>query len=567
MKKYILVFSLLFVLFSCKQNRDFSDSSHISMGEYDSVAVENLAVLCKVWGFLKYYHPKVAAGKYNWDYELFEIMPSVINAKSTSDRNKILYKWTKGLGNIKESKHPAVIDSANIKMYPDLVWTEDVSILGNDIVKLLSEIKNAERKDSCHYVGFVRLRSGEIGNPVFKNEEAYEKRAYPDTGYRLLSLFRYWNIIQYYFPYRYLIDDNWHDVLVEFIPQFIDAKNKLEYKFALLKLIARVSDTHANIWEDTALDEYRGLRCAPFEITFIEDKAVVTDYYKPINIGCNIQKGDVILSIDSVSTDSIIKKQLPYTPASNYPTKLRNIAMNLLRTNNEKLLIKYVRNSSVYSDSIFCPLIENIRGTEKAQKDKALVKMLDGDITYLYLGSTKEDSVPTNIQSKGLIIDLRCYPNYNKIKGYWDYNYLYPDSLPFVKCTYGSYIYPGMFTYSPALKAGKFNPDYYKGKKIILINEISQSHAEFMTMKYRCTPNTIVIGSTTAGADGNISGILLPGGIRTIITGIGIYYPDGTETQRIGIIPDIEIKPTIKGIREGRDEVLEKAIELINDNH
>ena len=45
---------------------------------------------------------------------------------------------------------------------------------------------------------------------------------------------------------------------------------------------------------------------------------------------------------------------------------------------------------------------------------------------------------------------------------------------------------------------------------------------------------------------------------------IGVYYPDGKETQRIGIVPDIEIKPTIAGIRSGRDELLEKAIELIN---
>jgi len=74
------------------------------------------------------------------------------------------------------------------------------------------------------------------------------------------------------------------------------------------------------------------------------------------------------------------------------------------------------------------------------------------------------------------------------------------------------------------------------------------------------------VGSTTAGADGNVSVILLPGGLRTSISGIGVYYPDGTETQRVGIIPDIIVKPTIKGIKEGNDEVLDKALELINMN-
>ena len=48
------------------------------------------------------------------------------------------------------------------------------------------------------------------------------------------------------------------------------------------------------------------------------------------------------------------------------------------------------------------------------------------------------------------------------------------------------------------------------------------------------------------------------------MTGMGVYYPDGRETQRIGMIPDIEVKPTIAGIKAGKDEVLQKAIELIN---
>ena len=57
--------------------------------------------------------------------------------------------------------------------------------------------------------------------------------------------------------------------------------------------------------------------------------------------------------------------------------------------------------------------------------------------------------------------------------------------------------------------------------------------------------------------------MVLPGGLGTVISGLGVYYPDGEETQRIGIVPDIEVKRTIQGVREQRDELLEKAIELI----
>ena len=111
----------------------------------------------------------------------------------------------------------------------------------------------------------------------------------------------------------------------------------------------------------------------------------------------------------------------------------------------------------------------------------------------------------------------------------------------------------------------KKNPDYYKGKVVILINEISQSQAEYTTMALRVAPNASVVGSTTAAADGNVSPFFLPGNLRTMISGIGVYYPDGRETQRIGIVPDVEVKPTIEGIRAGRDELLEKAMEIIRE--
>jgi C-terminal processing protease CtpA/Prc len=47
-------------------------------------------------------------------------------------------------------------------------------------------------------------------------------------------------------------------------------------------------------------------------------------------------------------------------------------------------------------------------------------------------------------------------------------------------------------------------------------------------------------------------------------SGVGVYYPDSRETQRVGIVPDLIIKSTIKGIADGRGKLLEKAIKIIN---
>ena len=85
-------------------------------------------------------------------------------------------------------------------------------------------------------------------------------------------------------------------------------------------------------------------------------------------------------------------------------------------------------------------------------------------------------------------------------------------------------------------------------------------------MALRAAPRVKVFGSMTAGADGDVSPIVLPGNFRTGISAIGVFYPDRKPTQRIGIVPDKIIEPTIAGIRAGRDEVLEAALEALSTN-
>jgi C-terminal processing protease CtpA/Prc len=381
-------------------------------------------------------------------------------------------------------------------------------------------------------------------------------------------LYRYWNIIQYFFPYKNLIQENWNDVLTEFLPKFLNITGELDYKLTVLALIARIHDTHANIWgNDVTLQSYKGANYAPVYAKFIENQAVVTDFIntKSGNM-TGLQKGDIIVSVNNKSLDKIIEEKLPITPASNYPTQLRDIARDLLRTNDTVLDITFKRNSSISPLKLKCYSPKNINVYENYYKKDTCFKLITPEIAYIYPGTIKNDYLPKIMaevqRTRGLIIDLRCYPSQFIVFSLSEY--LMPDTISFVKFTKTTINNPGLFTYYTTLKVGKRNKEYYKGKVVIIVNEITQSNAEYTTMAFRVAPKATVIGSTTAGADGNVSEIYLPGGIRTMISGIGVYYPDGKETQRIGIVPDIEVKPTIRGILEGKDELLDKAIEIIN---
>jgi C-terminal processing protease CtpA/Prc len=74
-----------------------------------------------------------------------------------------------------------------------------------------------------------------------------------------------------------------------------------------------------------------------------------------------------------------------------------------------------------------------------------------------------------------------------------------------------------------------------------------------------------LVGSNTAGTNGDVTAIALPGGLFVTFTGHDIRHADGRRLQRIGIPPHVVVRPTRAGLRAGRDEVLEKALSLARD--
>src|SRR5690606_38807664 len=255
-----------------------------------------------------------------------------------------------------------------------------------------------------------------------------------------------------------------------------------------------------------------------------------------------------------------------YYPASNEPTRLRDISADILRSNSDNMEIEFVSENSITQKKtlkLYPKDSLDIYRWYRKSDDKSF-KMLDNNIGYITLQTIKEEDIAQIKDefknTKGIIIDIRNYPS--TFVPFSLGSYFVSSSTPFVKFTNGNVDNPGEFTFTSNLEIPSQGKTY-KGKLVVLVNELSQSQAEYTSMAFRAGDNTKIIGSTTAGADGNVSAIMLPGGLRTMISGIGVNYPNGEETQRVGIIPDIEFKPTIEGIRNGNDELIEKAIEII----
>lgn len=544
-------------------DKEYDNNSNITFPKLDNQVLNNLDLLGRFWGFLKYYHPEIASGKYNWDYELFRVLPNYLNTKNNEERDKVLTTWIEKYGKIPTCKKCKLTPN-NAVLKPDIYWIDEPYI-SNTLKSKLQEIYNNRNQGENYYIAL----HPNVGNPDFTNEKPYSNMAFPDNGFRLLSLYKYWNIIEYFFPNKHLTDKKWKTVLKEYIPKFINSNNELEYELAAVQLIAEVNDTHANLWGGgDKISGLRGNNFAPFRGDFIENKFVVTDYYNPEFLESNKLKiGDIITHINGRTIEFIIDSLKTYYPSSNKAAMLRDISIDLLRSSEETTELKYISQSQNKQHEI--TLYEkgklNMYHWYKPNKDEKCFKILDGNIGYITLANIRNEDISeikkTFIDTKGIIIDIRNYPS--TFVPFSLGSYFMAESTPFAKFTNGNIDNPGEFTFTKNIEIPNQGKTY-NGKLVVLVNENSQSQAEYTAMAFRAAKNSIIVGSQTAGADGNVSQIFLPGGLRTMISGIGVYYPDGTETQRVGIIPDIEVKPTIEGIIKGKDEVLEKAIQIIN---
>jgi C-terminal processing protease CtpA/Prc len=512
-----------------------------------------------VWGFAKYHHPLLMGGQHNWDYELFRAVPQVLSAPDREAAAGTIVAWLDSLGAIPNCT-PCAQLPGQAHLLPDIGWIDDPADLGADLSALLQTMyQNRVPAGGQRYVSFVP----NAGNPDLSAEELYANHPTPDAGYRLLALFRFWNIIQYWFPYRDVMDEDWDSVLSEFIPTVLRPLDADEYRLAMIMLAGRVHDTHANVWGALHLRPPTGNDEVPVLLRFVEGNPVVTGYsHETYGPATGLQVGDEIHSIDGTTVESLVDSLRVYYAASNDASRLRDMAWSLTRGSGPAT-IGGVGASGAFE--LFIPRVPrselDLGPARTHELPGPTFRMLADDVAYLKLSSALAANAADYIQqAQGaavLVIDCRSYPSEMMVFALGGHLVEGPEA--FARFTKADPSNPGAFVWTDPVAHTPVEPRF-TGKVVILVDEVTQSSAEYHAMAFRAARDAIVVGSTTAGADGNVSRIPLPGDVESMISGIGVFYPDRTPTQRIGIIPDLVVRPTVAGILAGRDEVLEAGV-------
>lgn len=522
----------------------------------DLSKVDRMYYTCKIWGYLKYYHPLVSKGSFDWDEKLQKVLGITENHQSYTQFSEYMARWIYYMGEIKPCTtcSQRSMDDEFLANF-DLSWTQD-SRFTDEFKKTMKNIERNRFQGNHFYID-----QGKVGEFIPKNENPFLDLNWKDEGQRLIALFRYWNYIEYFYPYKYLTDQDWDDVLKEMIPKFIDAKTRLDFHLAMLELVVKIDDSHAGLMT-SVLDEMPYYNYLPAKFEMIENQAVITEIIDREKARMDdLQVGDIIKTINNKSVAQIHEGNKKYIWGSNDAVKDRSVYHTLFMGMQGPVQAVIERDGTSKTANLNFYKYSDLSYEKKAPKPKWTSP--SDSIGYVNLGVLTTGDVEqmmSELMDKTVIIfDVRNNPKgtYKALA-----NYLNPIDTTFAIYTKPDFSYPGKFVWQGEATCGTSNEDYYKGKVILLVDENTQSHAEFTCMSLQTAPNVVVVGSQTAGTDGKVTKFPIVSRLYTAMSGMGVYYPNREAAQRVGIVPDYKVDRTIAGVVAGKDEILDKATEL-----
>jgi C-terminal processing protease CtpA/Prc len=391
---------------------------------------------------------------------------------------------------------------------------------------------------------------------------------YPSAGYRVLAAARLWSTIRLFYPYKSLIGENWDDQFRAALPAVEKARDAAEYGKAIAAFAAHIHDTHVSV-TSAALREFIGAVPIGASARLIENQLVITSIADSSAERAGLRVGDVVVSVDGETVGARMARLTPFFAAST-PAALRYRLESVVLygpTATPAQLV--VRGAGADNRTLSVPRSPSFMAALRYDRRGSIIRVLPGNVGYIDFDRLPPSMVDSAFRilagTKAIVLDDRGYPQGTAWAIASRLN-IHPG--PVVGAKFRRLIVSSpdttrttVFEFDqpiPRATAAK-----YAGKTVLLVDERTISQAEHSGLFFEAANGTEFIGSPTMGANGDVTNVSLPGGISITFTGHDVRHADGRQLQRVGLVPDVPVTPTIGGIRAGRDEVLEAAVKYV----
>lgn len=551
----------------------------------------------KTWNYLKYYHPDLASGKVDADSLFFKYLPEIQTAKGDEVFNDVIHVLLSNLstplpGNsLKEEAIGLLTKNLNF------TWLDDKILNNGNRQELQKIFQNRYTGESHHYIPNQSFNA----DLPHEKEYAFLKRDSIPMEYQLLALAKILGVVDYLDPHKYLMGPFEEEVKDE-IFFVVDRNKENDYELMLLGLAAAFQDSHTFSFYkqlSTRKTIFKNAYYPPFDYQVFEDGILVTDVIVPeLCEGHDLKVGDYITSVNGWPVQNKISDLSLFLSVSNKQTLIyhlsdyiENLVWDLDRKEVNLEVLRGVESQNktipfIGSGDPNLKLLNNYLGSRPSKRveDESLI-VLKNDIAYFRIDNVfrlienvedakidhQMDSILNLAKSKkGIVFDMRGYPDWGGFVPNYIVKSFGKDLIPYAKYyqvnkqKIGTYeLKTNLDTYyNPELKLA--GSPAYEGKVVIIVNPATQSMSEWNTMCLQHVfPDAVTIGEQSAGADGDLKTLNLPGGYKLDFTGNAIFYPDGQNAQRVGVKIDVPVKLTRENYSKDTDVMLQKAIELI----
>lgn len=430
-----------------------------------------------------------------------------------------------GDGSIVTLRTSELIDEDGYSAEPAPMMTLAAQTAESDVLAAalqLAKPRGARRR------GASSMSSAPLGDYEWQADATFATSNVPSPEERILAGYRLWNVVHFFHGSRERLGDwNLNDV----VWALEHAATRRDYELALAEMLAKVPDAQALVDAPSVL-ALRGAAAPPFELMPVEGKPVVIS-----SSAEQVKAGDELLRIDGRDAAERRSELARYASPL---TAVRDLAKGTAGTTSAFTFRR--PDGSQYEVSL-------ARSANTVVNPAKAWRILDGNIAYVDVSAvTDVAALLADVAStRAMILDLRSErvnPDIAKR--------LNPVGSGVASMTRIPVLLGGALQYADAADVVSAQTTY-AGAIIALVDERTPSGAALVLSGAR------LVGTAGASGQGELSHLVVPGNIAIRFTGSEIRSPDGDSA----IDPDYKVERTIRGIAQGRDEVLEAALAVV----
>jgi C-terminal processing protease CtpA/Prc len=380
-----------------------------------------------------------------------------------------------------------------------------------------------------------------------------------DRATRVADVALAWNIFQHFYPYFDVVKTDWQKALREALASAANDPNERAFLDTLRRLVAQLHDGHGGVYHSSALAS----STVPALFGWVEEHLVVTDVMAE---GANgLQPGDLVLKVDGrPSVEVLAEREALISGATSQWRRYSALTYGWMGAKDSEITLE-VQTQDGPARSVRLRRTIQVQTLKETRPPK--IHELKPGVFYLDLERITDPDLqavlPQLEKATGIVFDLRGYPRVSPMlishlidKPVQSARWLVPIITMPDQQNLTEYDTGGRWTLEPIATR-------LKAKTAFLIDGRAISYAESFMGIIEAYKLAEIVGTPTAGTNGNINPFILPGGYQVIWTGMKVLKHDGSQHHGIGIQPTVSVPRTIRGVREKRDEQLERAFAIV----